>query len=107
MTAAVVVGLTLLTSEAADLADLEVLGGMRMAGGCFPIRPNTFVRTSSWKMTKQTNMVGPCRAVTMMKHHWKKPAALPTAKRMTSQGRPTVVAMESRAFTSLWNKDES
>ena len=96
------VGLTLLISEAADLLALLDLGARRTCGGSFPKSENRLVSTSSWKMTKQMNMVGPCDAVTMMKTHWKiwAMAGGPAMSRAISQGRQTVVAMDMMAFIS-------
>ena len=61
----------LLISEAADLVDLLDFAGRSACGGSLPTSENRLVRTSSWKMTKQMNMVGPCMEVTIMKIHWK------------------------------------
>ena len=64
------VGLTEDTSEAAALLDLD-LGANNTAGGCFPASWNRLVSTSSWKITKHTNITGPWIPVKIMKSNWK------------------------------------
>ena len=94
------VGLTEDTSEAAALLDLD-LGANNTAGGCFPASSNRLVSTSSWKITKHTNITGPWIPVKIMKSHWKSCATGFIISGEINQGTPTVKDMESNAFISL------